>query len=376
MRHGLLRLRRRSLFPHLLPDLRLFPVRPSRPPHVASFEEDLREDQDAYRLPESDCRQLEDRGHEPVPEPHGYSPEEREERGNENNRRRCNYPKPCSAGPLGPSLVAPFAVFMIQHRMPPISKSIVHPILKRSGELADCITLPRHERIDRDARRLSELTEGNPAESLRADHLALRRGQGLDSHFEGDEHLVSLELVQRVKPGLGAYLLDDLPGQLDRSGPLPCAPAPPQVNQAVPHRGEDPRCEVLHRGEGVHVAKRADEGVLQDVLSRRRVRRMAPRPCEEAPTTLEVCPLDRLPRCRRALSFAFAHCLHQYRRLRRRYRVGQSKFLSPTGADASSVQILDTVCTARGLLCSWYLLLEGEMELLSRSRLVQRNGFS
>ncbi len=54
----------------------------------------------------------------------------------------------------------------MRHRMPPISKSIVHPILKRGGQLADRITLPRHEGNDRDARRLGELPEGNPTEGL------------------------------------------------------------------------------------------------------------------------------------------------------------------------------------------------------------------
>jgi hypothetical protein len=75
----------------------------------------MRKEKNANSLPESDCGQLEDRGHEPVPKPHGYSAEEGEERGNENERGRSHYRNFCPAGPLRPSLATAISVFLMRH---------------------------------------------------------------------------------------------------------------------------------------------------------------------------------------------------------------------------------------------------------------------
>src|SRR5579864_7623551 len=183
MRQGLLRSRLWPFFPHLRPDLRLLPTRPSRPPHVSSLEENLREDQDADCLPESDSRQIEDRGHQPVPQPHRYGGEEGQESRSENDRRH-DYPDPCPYRPLRPSFATATAFFMIRHRTPPVLESIVHPILERRSEFADRITLPRHQRIDRHSRRLGELPKGDSAQRLGADNFALCHGQGVDRHLK------------------------------------------------------------------------------------------------------------------------------------------------------------------------------------------------
>jgi hypothetical protein len=112
---GLLRLRRWRFFshlPHLVADALLFPVPPSRAPEVVSPEKDMREDEKPDGLPESDGGQMEDRGHEPVPEPHGSRAEESEEQGNENDRGHSHYRDPCRAGILAPSVVTAVAIFL------------------------------------------------------------------------------------------------------------------------------------------------------------------------------------------------------------------------------------------------------------------------
>src|SRR6185437_11376824 len=226
MRQGLLRSRLWPFFPHLRPDPSLLPTRPSRPPDVSSLEENLRKDEDPGRLPESDSRQIEDRGHQPVPQPHRYSGEEGKESGSENNRRH-DYSHPCPNRPLRPSLATANAAFMIRHRMPPILKSIVHPILERRSEFVDRVTLPRHQRIDRHSRSLGELLEGDSAQRLGADDFALRRGQGIDRHLEGGESLIPQEQVLRIEPRLHGYLFKDLLAELGPSCALLRALASP-----------------------------------------------------------------------------------------------------------------------------------------------------
>src|SRR5277367_537471 len=56
-----------------------------------------------------------------------------------------------------------------------LSKSVVHPILERGGQLAHGVTLAGHQRIDRNSRRRGEFPEADPAQRLSSDHFALRR---------------------------------------------------------------------------------------------------------------------------------------------------------------------------------------------------------